>query len=250
MVARGDLGVEMPMEEVPVIQKDMVTRANRAGRISSVATQMLRSMVNSPTPTRAEVSDIANAVLDGCDSILLSDEIAVGAYPVEAVRIADAAIVQAETMYHYYTEFPQRDQTQSVTWGATQLTKSLNAKPIVITSTGRAAYEMSRFRPENDIIVFSHDAAVQRRVCMAWGLNPKGSDPRRARRRQAGHHAGGRGHGHGHGVGAGRGDAGARLHDRRNGHHQHHPGAEHPGVPEPHWAQRRILRRAGAGVIF
>ncbi len=177
MVARGDLGVEMPMEEVPVIQKDMVTRANRTGKISSVATQMLRSMVNSPTPTRAEVSDIANAVLDGCDSILLSDEIAVGAYPVEAVRIADAAIVQAETMYHYYTEFPQRDQTQSVTWGATQLTKSLNAKPIVITSTGRAAFEMSRFRPENDIIVFSHDAAVQRRVCMAWGLTPKGVLP-------------------------------------------------------------------------
>ena len=177
MVARGDLGVEMPMEEVPVIQKDMVTRANRAGKISSVATQMLRSMVNSPTPTRAEVSDIANAVLDGCDSILLSDEIAIGAYPVDAVRIADAAITQAETMYHYYTEFPQRDQTQSVTWGATQLTKSLNAKPIVITSTGRAAYEMSRFRPENDIIVFSHDAAVQRRVCMAWGLTPKGVIP-------------------------------------------------------------------------
>ena len=177
MVARGDLGVEMPMEEVPVIQKDMVTRANRAGKISSVATQMLRSMVHSPTPTRAEVSDIANAVLDGCDSILLSDEIAIGAYPVDAVRIADAAIVQAETMYHYYTEFPQRDQTQSVTWGATQLTKSLNAKPIVITSTGRAAYELSRFRPENDIIVFSHDAAVQRRVCMAWGLNPKGVIP-------------------------------------------------------------------------
>lgn len=177
MVARGDLGVEMPMEEVPVIQKDMVTRANRAGRISSVATQMLRSMVNSPTPTRAEVSDIANAVLDGCDSILLSDEIAIGAYPVEAVRIADAAIVQAERMYNYYTEFPQRDQTQSVTWGATQLTKSLNAKPIVITSTGRAAFEMARFRPENDIIVFSHDAAVQRRVCMAWGLMPKGVIP-------------------------------------------------------------------------
>jgi pyruvate kinase len=177
MVARGDLGVEMPMEEVPVIQKNMVTRANEAGRISSVATQMLRSMVNSPTPTRAEISDIANAVLDGCDSILLSDEIAVGGYPVEAVRIADAAIVQAEKMYHYYTEFPQRDQTQSVTWGATQLTKSLDAKPIVITSTGRAAFEMARFRPENDVLVFSHDEAVQRRVCMAWGLAPKGVIP-------------------------------------------------------------------------
>ena len=177
MVARGDLGVEMPMEEVPRIQKQMVKSANEAGRISSVATQMLRSMVNSPTPTRAEVSDIANAVLDGCDSILLSDEIAVGAYPVEAVRIADAAIIEAEKMYGYYTEFPQGNQTQSVTWGAAQLTKSLNAKPIVITSSGRAAYEMARFRPENDIIVFSHDSAVQRRVCMAWGLNPKGVIP-------------------------------------------------------------------------
>ena len=177
MVARGDLGVEMPMEEVPVIQKNMVKKANEAGKISSVATQMLRSMVNSPTPTRAEISDIANAVLDGCDSILLSDEIAVGAYPVEAVRIADAAIVQAEKMYNYYTEIPQRDQTQSVAWGATQLTKSLNAKPIVITSTGRAAFEMSRFRPENDVLVFSHDEAVQRRVCMAWGLAPKGVIP-------------------------------------------------------------------------
>ena len=177
MVARGDLGVEMPMEEVPVIQKNMVKKANEAGKISSVATQMLRSMVNSPTPTRAEISDIANAVLDGCDSILLSDEIAVGAYPVEAVRIADAAIVQAEKMYNYYTEIPQRDQTQSVAWAATQLTKSLNAKPIVITSTGRAAFEMSRFRPENDVLVFSHDEAVQRRVCMAWGLAPKGVIP-------------------------------------------------------------------------
>ncbi len=177
MVARGDLGVEMPMEEVPVIQKNMVKKANEAGKISSVATQMLRSMVNSPTPTRAEISDIANAVLDGCDSILLSDEIAVGGYPVEAVRIADAAIVQAEKMYNYYTEIPQRDQTQSVAWGATQLTKSLNAKPIVITSTGRAAFEMSRFRPENDVLVFSHDEVVQRRVCMAWGLAPKGVIP-------------------------------------------------------------------------
>ena len=100
-----------------------------------------------------------------------------GAYPVEAVRIADAAIIEAEKMYGYYTEFPQGNQTQSVTWGAAQLTKSLNAKPIVITSSGRAAYEMARFRPENDIIVFSHDSAVQRRVCMAWGLNPKGVIP-------------------------------------------------------------------------
>ena len=177
MVARGDLGVEMPMEEVPGIQKKMVRRANELGKISSVATQMLRSMVNSPTPTRAEISDIHNAVLDGCDSILLSDEIAVGNYPVEAVQIAAAAIVEAEKSYDYYKEFPQNDQTQAVSRAAIRLIQSLDAKPIVITSTGRAAYEMARFRPENDILVFSHDESVQPRVCMAWGLAPKGVIP-------------------------------------------------------------------------
>lgn len=177
MVARGDLGVEMPMEEVPGIQKRMVRRANEVGKISSVATQMLRSMVNSPTPTRAEISDIYNAVLDGCDSILLSDEIAVGNHPVEAVQIAAAAIIEAEKNYDYYKEFPQVDQTQAVTRAANQLIQSLNAKPIVITSTGRAAYEMSRFRPENDILVFSHEESIQPRVCMSWGLAPKGVIP-------------------------------------------------------------------------
>ena len=177
MVARGDLGVEMPMEEVPGIQKRMVRRANEVGKISSVATQMLRSMVNSPTPTRAEISDIHNAVLDGCDSILLSDEIAVGNHPVEAVQIAAAAIVEAEKSYDYYKEFSQNNQTQAVTRAAARLIQSLDAKPIVITSSGRAAYEMSRFRPENDILVFSHEENIQPRVCMSWGLAPKGVIP-------------------------------------------------------------------------
>ena len=248
MVARGDLGVEMPMEEVPVIQKNMVKKANEAGKISSVATQMLRSMVNSPTPTRAEISDIANAVLDGCDSILLSDEIAVGGYPVEAVRIADAAIVQAEKMYNYYTETPQRDQTQSVAWGATQLTKSLDAKPIVITSTGRAAFEMSRFRPENDVLVFSHDEVVQRRVCMAWGLAPKGVIPGEAGCGETGDPAGRRSDGDGAGIGARYGHVGTRFYDRSYRHHQHDPGAEHSRISEPHWPHRSAPRRSGAGL--
>ena len=205
MVARGDLGVEMPMEEVPVIQKDMVTKANRAGRISSVATQMLRSMVNSPTPTRAEVSDIANAVLDGCDSILLSDEIAVGSYPVEAVRIADAAIAQAEKMYHYYSEFPQRDQTQSVTWG----------RDPVGQVTQRQAHRDHEHRPSRlrDVALPAgerHHRVLPRRSRTAsgvHGLGPQsqGCHPRRAGRGEASHHAGRRSHGHRHGFGAGRG---------------------------------------------
>ncbi len=177
MVARGDLGVEMPMEQVPGIQKKMVQRAREIGKISSIATQMLRSMVNSPIPLRAEVNDIHNAVLDGCDSILLSDEIAVGEHPVEAVEIAVKTILEAEKNYDYYREFPQLNQTQAVTFAASQLTESLDAQPVVITSSGRAAYEMARFRPQNDILVFSHDEKVQPQVCMAWGLAPKGIIP-------------------------------------------------------------------------
>ena len=92
MVARGDLGVEIDMVDVPVIQKNIVSQAKQAAKVSVIATQMLRSMVVSPTPTRAEVSDISNAVLDGCDAILLSDETAVGQFPVEALTVAARTI--------------------------------------------------------------------------------------------------------------------------------------------------------------
>jgi pyruvate kinase len=155
----------------------MVARANGAGRISSVATQMLRSMVNSPTPTRAEVSDIANAVLDGCDSILLSDEIAVGEYPVEAVRVADTTIREAEKIFPYYKNLTAGDRTQAIASAAAGLTQELHSKPIVVTSTGRAAVEVSRFRPESDIIAFSHDSTVLRKLALVWGVCPVGVIP-------------------------------------------------------------------------
>ncbi len=177
MVARGDLGVEIPMEEVPVVQKHIVKRANEAAKTSCIATQMLRSMVDSPTPTRAEVSDVANAVLDGCDSILLSDETAMGHYPVEAVKVADATIRQAEKIYPYFRDYTSRDRTEAIAGAASGLVKSLHAKPIVLTSTGRAAFEVARFRPEADIIVFSHDPKVLRKVALGWGLAPMGVLP-------------------------------------------------------------------------
>ncbi len=177
MVARGDLGVEIPMEQVPLVQKEIVRKANEAAKSSCIATQMLRSMVVSPTPTRAEVSDISNAVLDGCDSILLSDEIAVGAYPVEAVRVADITIRESEKIYPYYKDFRSRDRTQAIAAGASRLARELNSKPIVITSTGRAANEVSRYRPEGDIIVFAHDEATLRRLSLGWGLQPSGVIP-------------------------------------------------------------------------
>ena len=172
MVARGDLGVEIPMERVPVVQKEIVRKAAEQARVSCIATQMLRSMVVSPTPTRAEVSDIANSVLEGCDSILLSDEIAVGQYPVEAVRVADVTIREAEKIFPYYKDLPTWDRTQAIASGAARLVKELNSKPIVVTSTGRAAVEVSRFRPESDIIVFSHEESVLRKMALVWGVAP------------------------------------------------------------------------------
>ena len=177
MVARGDLGVEIPMERVPLVQKDIVRKAIESARVSVIATQMLRSMVVSPTPTRAEVSDITNAVLDGCDSILLSDETAVGQYPVEAVRVADKIIKEAETVYPYYKELETRDRTQAMALAASRLARELHSKPIVVTSTGRAAFEVSRFRPDSNIIVHSHDESVLPRLCLGWGLSPVGVVP-------------------------------------------------------------------------
>ena len=177
MVARGDLGVEIPMERVPVVQKEIVKKASVAAKNSSIATQMLRTMVDSPTPTRAEVSDITNAVLDGCDSILLSDEIAVGQYPVEAVTVADVTIREAEKIYDYNQEFSWADRTQAIAASASKLVSEINSKPIVITSTGRAAFELARFRPNADIIVFSHDESVLRKLALAWGVCPVGVLP-------------------------------------------------------------------------
>lgn len=177
MVARGDLGIEIPMYRVPIVQKKIVEVANKSARLSVVATQMLRSMIISPTPTRAEISDITTAVLDGCDAILLSDETAIGQFPVEAIKVAAETITEAETIYPYYKDMDSIDRTQAIAEAATNLSKDLHAIPIVLTSTGRAAFEVSRFRPQNDILVFSHDEAILRRVCIGWGLVPVAAIP-------------------------------------------------------------------------
>ena len=174
MVARGDLGVEIPMERVPRVQKEIVAKANKAGKIGVIATQILRSMVVSPTPTRAEISDINTAVLDGGDAILLSDETAMGNYPVEALRVAVSTINETEQIYPFYKDIGATGRTQAITGAASRLVYTLDAKPIVITSTGRAALELSRYRPANDILAFSHDPAVLRKLCLGWGIYPAG----------------------------------------------------------------------------
>ena len=179
MVARGDLGVEIPMERVPRVQRHIVNKANAAGKLVVIATQMLRSMVISPTPTRAEVSDVSNAVLEGTDAILLSDETAMGQYPVEALRVAVSTIneSESESMYPYYKDMDAHDRTQAITSAAAGLVKTLDSKPLVLTSTGRAALELARFRPANDILAFSHDPAVLRKLCLGWGIQPTGVIP-------------------------------------------------------------------------
>ncbi len=179
MVARGDLGVEIPMERVPRVQRHIVDKANAAGKGVVIATQMLLSMVISPAPTRAEVSDVSNAVLEGTDAILLSDETAMGQYPVEALRVAVSIINEAESgdAYPYYKDMGTRDRTQAITSAAAGLVRTLDSKPIVLTSTGRAALELARFRPANDILAFSHDPAVLRKLCLGWGIQPTGVIP-------------------------------------------------------------------------
>ena len=122
------------------------------------------------------MSDVSNAVLEGTDAILLSDETAMGQYPVEALRMAVATINEAESedLYPFYKNMGTRDRTQAITAAAAGLVRTLNSKPIVLTSTGRAALELARFRPASDIFAFSHDPAVLRKLCLGWGIQPTG----------------------------------------------------------------------------
>ena len=177
MVARGDLGIETPMARVPLVQKHVVQRAKELGVLSVIATQMLNSMVLAPMPTRAEVSDVSNAVLDGCDAVLLSDETAIGHHPVETVEFADSIIRESEEVYPFFPDLAPRDRTQSIANAAATLMRGLGSHVIVVTSTGRAAFEVARYRPAQRILVLAHDEPMVRRLCLGWGLIPLGTIP-------------------------------------------------------------------------
>ncbi len=176
MVARGDLGVEIPLENVPEIQKTLVRKANRQGKPVIIATQMLRSMVDAPRPTRAEATDVANAVLDGADAIMLSEETASGSYPAESVafmaRIADAAI---NTFHHqrYLDMMPDKMVSESVAYAACILADHLEARAIVATTrSGSTAMQVSRFKPRAQLIALSPEKAMVRRLALYWGCCP------------------------------------------------------------------------------
>lgn len=177
MVARGDLAIEMSNEEVPLIQKKIIREARLSGKPVITATQMLISMVNNPTPTRAEVSDVANAILDGTDAIMLSNETAMGKYPIESVKMMDkiAKKVEEEFPYDEFLKEPncQKNITQAITFSTCQIAKEINASAIVTaTHSGFTARQISKYRPNAPIIAITHFPEVQRRLNLSWGVIP------------------------------------------------------------------------------
>ena len=179
MVARGDLGVEMPLEEVPMIQKRIIQITRQAGKPVITATQMLSSMLENPRPTRAEATDAANAVLDGTDALMLSDETAMGAYPVEAVSILDR-IARATEPYLDEGAYLQEEISEmlhtvpaGISRAACMLTLDLKAAAIVATSSsGSTARLVARFRPSAPIIALTDHIETQRQLSLSWGVIP------------------------------------------------------------------------------
>ncbi|RJQ81942.1 MAG: pyruvate kinase [Desulfobacteraceae bacterium] len=176
MVARGDLGVEVALENVPSIQKMLVRKANSLGKPVIIATQMLRSMVDAPRPTRAEAADVANAVLDGADAIMLSEETAVGRHPVEAVHYMSLIAHNAEQNYphnFYLRMAPQKGTAESVANAACTLAKNLEAAAIVATTrSGSTAAQIARYRPKQLIVALSPDVRAVHRLALYWGCIP------------------------------------------------------------------------------
>lgn len=178
MVARGDLGVEMPAEEVPMIQKMIVDKCNRAGKPVIVATQMLESMIESPRPTRAEVNDVANSVLDGADAVMLSAETASGKYPLLAVQSMTKTIEQVEqtgdVYYKWHThvnEKPGEDRlNDNVVMSACRLARDTEAKAIIgITRSGYTSFRLSHHRPKANLLIFTSNRRLMNTLGLYWG---------------------------------------------------------------------------------
>lgn len=175
MVARGDLGIEIPYYEVPATQKMLIQKANEASKPVITATQMLLSMTEKERATRAEISDIANAVLDGTDAVMLSEESAVGHNPVLAVQTMVQTIQGAERIYPYnkVDEFNISDATDSINSAAVHLCEDVDAWGLIaITSSGSSAKKLSRYKPRRDIYAVTHSVKISRFLTMSWGVVP------------------------------------------------------------------------------
>jgi pyruvate kinase len=178
MVARGDLGVELGPEKVPLWQKRIIEEVNKRGKIVITATQMLESMITQPRPTRAEASDVANAVLDGTDALMLSGETASGMHPVEAVRTMSRIIQEIEksAYYHANVEVPDLQlatSTNAIAHAAMTAAKAMKLKTIVaVSDSGGAGRLISEYRPEANIVCMTTDETTFRRLALVWGVTP------------------------------------------------------------------------------
>ena len=179
MVARGDLGVEMPPESVPIAQKQIIDRANNRGKLVITATQMLDSMIQNPLPTRAEASDVANAIFDGTDAVMLSGETAIGKYPVESVKMMDSIVSQAESHSkrwgHWKGSAPRstNEDAVSITRAARELAHDLSVAAItVFTQSGTTARLMSKAFPRVPIYGFTPEVSTYHRMALYWGVYP------------------------------------------------------------------------------
>jgi len=178
MVARGDLGVQLPLERVPLLQKEIILKCNRAGKPVITATEMLESMVKSPRPTRAETTDVANAIFDGTDAVMLSAETSIGDYPVQAVGMMDRIARQTERRLPYdralaeKSEWVGRTTEELIAYNACRTAQSLGAKAIVaMTRSGSTAGRVSRYRPRTAIVAVTPDD-ICRRLVLYWGVHP------------------------------------------------------------------------------
>jgi len=176
MVARGDLGVEIPVEDVPCAQKMMIKKCNRAGKPVITATQMLDSMIKNPRPTRAEANDVANAIIDGTDAIMLSGETAKGKYPLEAVEVMDKIARKVDpTIVPFFVKHvtAKNDITSAVAEGSADISERLNAKLIIVgTESGRAARDMRRYFPKADILAITNNEKTANQLILTRGVIP------------------------------------------------------------------------------
>jgi pyruvate kinase len=179
MVARGDLGVELPLERVPLLQKEFIRKCNRAGKPVITATEMLETMVNAARPTRAETTDVANAIFDGTDAIMLSAETAIGKYPVASVRMMAKIARATEKQLRYeqiLTErlgWLERQTNELISYSACQTSQSLRAAAIVtFTKSGSSARRVSKYRPGAPILALTPDRTVGGRLILYWGIHP------------------------------------------------------------------------------
>ncbi len=174
MVARGDLGVEIPAEDVPMYQKELINKCNALGKIVIVATQMLDSMIRQPRPTRAEASDVANAILDGTDAIMLSGETAAGSYPIEAIKMMDKIARKTESFFFKANISPKKGQNiaEAIGHASNTIAADLNAAAIITpTQSGVTARMISRYRPKSLIIATTPYPEVARSLALNWGVH-------------------------------------------------------------------------------